>query len=127
MQATNINMVPRAAWPTDINRDSGCLRLHLGHPSVAQNQDDHAAGQHVAGLSQSASSRLLHTALLALLDNDMFSHPPQASLTPVTTTVYSSISLHHLLTALFHYLSHLSTEYSFILVALETNICIVIY
>lgn len=73
--------------------------LHLRHPVVARNKGNPAVGQCVWGLSQSASSRLLHTTLSLLLSN---MYP--SALTPISHTyhscpVSSSTSLHHLFTA----------------------------
>lgn len=49
---------------------------HLGHPAVAQNHSNLQQSQCVWGLSESASSRLLHTTLSPLLCN-MFSGAPR--------------------------------------------------
>lgn len=78
----------------DINRDSGGIRLHPGHPFVAQNQGAHAQPDHT-GLSQSAGCRL-HATLLTLLYDDVFLSTTDYRLSPPLSLKFrASSSLTH--------------------------------
>lgn len=97
-----------------------------GHPVVAQKQSACTAGQCVLGQSLPKLQAAVYTTLSTLLSNHTFLHPPKPSLNN-SHCLCVSVHFNHALTTLFLFRSHISVTYLFVVISLDTPVCLTVY